>query len=363
MKPFHCLITSLFLTVPFASAEDFLGGLLKLRVRVGGKDVLRESTREARPNVAAPDEVPRGNPPDLATMSFDERVRELARTRWEPYTLDSDPLGEPRMNRVPGEPWAKDYLDRLEREAKSTRRNWFVLDPAVAAKAEALERDLFRRQEQADAVEELLLQARIAYAKSVARLLAPDPFSLLASLEQELAALRDRIVRLGKELRVEEEFGDRKGTAIKRKQMGDLSRKSVILQTQIETLQALELLGGDTQRVCKSCNKVGFMNPGAYLMGATLDALGTQSVADKERWWLRNDGQAPGRFGIVLLALKRQSLLNADDPERVARSAAFGRELQGINDLEAQGRLEEMQHRCLQLWQRITGETPAKAAR
>lgn len=363
MKPFQCLIASLLLTIPSASAEDLFGGLLKVRVRVGGKEVLGEPTRESRPEAITSDGLPRGYPPNLAAMSFDERVRELARPRWIPYTLDSDPLGEPRMNRVPGEPWAQSYLDRLEHEAKSNRRNWFVLDPAVARKAEAFQLDLFRRQERVDVVEELLLQARIAYSKSVARLLVPDPYSLLACRERESTALRDRVVRLGKELRVEEEFGDRKGTAIKRKQLADLSQKSVILQTEIETIQTMERLDGDTYRVCQSCRKEGLMNPGAYLMAATVDALGTRSSADNGGWWLRNDGQAPGRFGVVLLALKQQAMLNTDDPEQVARCAAFGRELQGINDLEAHGQLEEMQSRSVKLWQRITGELPAKAAR
>ena len=363
MQPFLTLIAALLICLPTARAEDLFGNLLHLRVRVGGRNIMENPARESRREGITPDGLPRGYPPNLADLSFDERVRELARPRLDPYTPDSDPLGEPRWNRLPGEPWAKDYLDQRERERKTTRKAWFVLDPGVAETAEELDCQLSCREGEADPVEDLLLHARLAYAKSVARLLMPAPLSLRAGREQQLKALRDELVRSGKELGVDEAFGDRKGVALKRKQLADLSLKSVILRTEIETLQAAEQLGGDSQRVCRSCIKVGFLNPGAYLMGATVDALGTQSVAANERWWLRSDGQAPGRFGIVLLALKQQALLNTDDPEQVARCAAFGRELQGINDLEAHGQLEEMQSRCVKLWQRITGELPAKAAR
>ena len=362
MIPSDTTVKNHLSTVVEGLAGDFFGGLIHVNVRQGGRSIFDDMPAPIRAAEPVPDALPHGYPPNLAELGFDERVRELARPRLVPVFRDGATAREPEWRRNDGETWAREYVAHVARHAASPRRNLFALDPALTNQAPRLERELFRRKGQADPVEELFLETRVAYAKSVALALQPNPLSNRADRELQLARSQADLARLQKAAAVDDSFGDATGAAAKRRHVADLELRGVLLRTEIETIDATEQLDGDARRVCEACARIGFQGPGAFLLRATLDALRATEPTNLERGWL---GRFPRghRFDAVLDHLKRQALDNAAEPRLMARSIALGRELQAINELEAQERWAETQARCLALWQQINAEPSAEAAK
>ena len=94
-----------------------------------------------------------------------------------------------------------------------------------------------------------------------------------------------------------------------------------------------------------------------------MDALGVVEPPDYDRWWLRRELPKRRRFDLVVQHLKQQAVKHAAEPALVTRSVALGRELQAIDDLEAQGNWDETQALCLALWHRINPEPSAMTAK
>ena len=363
MKLLIRVLSVLSPTLQLALAGDLLGGFVHVNIQAGGRRLFEDPPAEVRPALAAPDQRPHGYPPGLADLSFEDRVRELARPRLIAVNREGANARPPEWREATGETWAKDYLRELAAHAGSRRRNLFALDPSMAAKGLELDRELVVGREQTDPVDQLFLQARLAYAKSVSVALSPNPQSPWVDRERKFKELRDEKARLEIAVGVDESFGDATGAAAKRRQLADLSLRCVILKTEIETIEASDRLAGDSQRICRACIRFGNPGPGGLLMGAVVDALGVVEPADHERWWIRRELPKRRRFDLVVQHLKAQAVKHAAEPALVTRSVELGRELQAIDDLEAQGNWEETQALCLALWDRINHAPSEKATK
>ena len=364
MKQHLSLLSALVLSVTLASAEDFLGGLIRVNVRHGGRRVFDDApsqTRTPAPTPAA-DLLPHGYPPNLADLPFEERVRELARPRMIAVFREGGATREPEWRQNDGESWAKDYLKDVATQAASPRRNLFELDASLTNRAPEFERRMFAQQGKADLVDQLFLQARIAYAKSVALVLDPKSDSNRTGLNRLIADSDQTMARLIKAIAVDDQFGDAVAGEAKRRQLADLVLRGVILRSQLETLEATERLHGDSWRVCGACARLGFQGPGSIFMRSTVGALGVTEPASHGNAAIYAS-QHGHRFDGVIAYLKQEALKNAAEPALVARSVELARELQTIDELTALGRWDETQARCLALWERINAQPSTEASK